>query len=61
MRRETRLGLLFISPWAVGFLLLTAYPFVTTLYWSFCRYDLLTEPRWIGLENYQRLICEVNA
>lgn len=57
--RQLQRGLLFVSPWLVGFLTLTAYPFVMTLYWSFCRYDLLTTPEWVGTENYQRLIQEV--
>ncbi|WP_166827906.1 carbohydrate ABC transporter permease [Thalassoroseus pseudoceratinae] len=59
--RQLRDGLIFVSPWVVGFLLLTAYPFITTLYWSFCRYDLLTSPEWIGTENYQRLVNEVRS
>lgn len=57
--RQFREGLLFVSPWVIGFLALTAYPFVLTLYWSFCRYDLLTQPTWIGTENYERLIQEI--
>jgi len=57
--RQTTAGLLFISPWLVGFLLLTAYPFLQSLYWSFCRYDLLSEPKWIGGDNYRRLAAEL--
>ncbi len=53
--RQTSLGPLFISPWIVGFLLLTVYPFVVSLYWSFCRYDLLSAPEWIGTAHYRRL------
>lgn len=50
--------MLLISPWLVGFLVLTVYPFCASLYWSFCRYDLLSEPRWVGLRNYRRLVAE---
>ena len=57
--RKPLTGLLFISPWLVGFLLLTAYPFVISLYWSFCRYDLLNSPEWVGTANYERLAGEV--
>lgn len=52
-------GLLFISPWIVGFTLLTLYPFLLSLYWSFCRYDLLAPPEFIGTENYGRLVAEI--
>ena len=50
--------MLLISPWLVGFLVLTVYPFCASLYWSFCRYDLLSAPRWVGLRNYRRLVAE---
>ena len=57
--RNTLIGLAFISPWLLGFALLVAWPFVASLYWSFCRYDLLTEPEWIGTANYERLYADV--
>lgn len=57
VRRES-LGPLFISPWLIGFLLLIVFPFAASFSWSFCRYDLLSPPRFVGLENYQRLASE---
>jgi len=57
--RNPKLGLLFVSPWLLGFVFLTGYPFLVSLYWSFCRYDLLTEPDWVGLEHYYRLLNEL--
>jgi multiple sugar transport system permease protein len=53
-----RYGLLvvsFMSPWIVGFLAFFLYPMLTSLYFSFTHYDLLSEPRWIGLDNYRYL------
>jgi multiple sugar transport system permease protein len=52
-------GLGFISPWLIGFLALTLYPFLATFYWSFCRYDLLAPPEPVGLVNYRRLADEL--
>jgi len=52
---ELRTGLFLVSPWLVGFMVLTVYPFLASLVWSFCHYDLLSEPRWAGLSNYRRL------
>jgi len=46
------LGLLFISPWLIGFLLFTIYPLVSSLYYGFTRYDLLNPPVPLGLGNY---------
>jgi len=53
---ETRAGFLSISPWIVGFLVFTAGPFLASLYFSFTRYDVLSPPQWVGLENYERLL-----
>lgn len=55
-RRNLRLGLLFISPWIVGFLAFLVYPIVYTLRISFTEYTGFGEPEWIGLGNYQALL-----
>jgi multiple sugar transport system permease protein len=54
-RRQLITGLLFISPWIVGFLLLVLYPAVASAYYSFTQYNVLGSPRWTGLANYHRL------
>lgn len=54
-RRKLALGLLFISPWIVGFLAFTLYPILYTLRISFTRYSGFGEPAWIGLANYRAL------
>ncbi len=59
--RRGRLGPMFISPWLAGFALLVLYPFAASLYWSFCRYDLLAPPRFVGLDHYARLADELVA
>jgi hypothetical protein len=50
-----RLGLLFISPWIIGFLGLTLYPLVYTFYLSFTRFGGFLPSQWIGWANYDRL------
>lgn len=52
-------GILFASPWLIGFLLLIAYPFIASLYWSLCRFDLINPPELVGSDNYERLGAEV--
>ena len=54
-------GAAFASPWLIGLVLLFAYPFAASLFWSFCRYDLLDSPEYIGGGNYQRLWAEIQA
>lgn len=55
---ETLGGFMTISPWIIGFVIFTAFPFIASFYFSFTRYDVLSSPRWIGLDNYQRLLTE---
>ena len=51
-RRSFLLAMLFISPWIVRFITLTAYPFFASLYFSMTTYDIFTPPRFVGLSNY---------
>ncbi len=55
-RRSLLTGLLFISPWIVGFLVFQLYPFLASFYYSFTFYPILDTPRFIGLTNYQNLL-----
>jgi multiple sugar transport system permease protein len=51
-------GYLFISPWLLGLFLLTLYPMLQSLYFSFTDYSLLEAPNWVGMENYQKIFLE---
>jgi multiple sugar transport system permease protein len=55
-RRNLVVGLLFISPWIVGFLAFLIYPILYTLRISFTDYTGFGEPEWIGLGNYRDLL-----
>jgi multiple sugar transport system permease protein len=48
-------GYLFLLPWFIGFFGLTIGPIISSLYLSFTHFDLLTAPRWAGLDNYVRM------
>ncbi len=48
-------GYLFISPWLLGFLLLTVWPVTQSFYLSFTDYPLIADPTWIGGANYDRI------
>lgn len=52
---ENKAGYLFILPWIIGFIAFTAIPFVTLFYLAFTKYDLLSAPKWIGLDNFTRM------
>lgn len=57
-RRELLIGLLFASPWIIGFLGFTLIPIVSSFYYSFTRYDLLRPPAFLGLDNYINLLTD---
>jgi multiple sugar transport system permease protein len=56
--RRDLLGLAFISPWLIGFMAFTAWPFLRSIQLSFTRYDILRPPKWVGLANYQSLLVD---
>jgi multiple sugar transport system permease protein len=51
-RREALTGYLFALPWIFGFLTLLLGPMLFALYASFTRYNVVSDPQWIGLNNY---------
>lgn len=54
-RHRTRLGLLFVSPWILGFLAFYLYPFFATLYYSFTNFTGVGNPKLTGFANYTAL------
>lgn len=57
-RRNLIYGLIFISPWLIGFTLLIAYPIMASLFYSFTDYDVLTTPDFVGISNYTDLVLD---
>jgi multiple sugar transport system permease protein len=55
INRQLRLGLLFVSPWILGFLGFYLYPFLATLYYSFTTFTGVGNPKIIGFANYAAL------
>ena len=55
---EARAGLVFASPFIIGFCIFTAWPLIYSFYLSFTSYDVLNPPVWIGVRNYQRMLSD---
>ena len=51
-RSFKNIGLLYISPWLLGFVLLQLYPMLSSLYYSFTNYSMGKTHAWVGLKNY---------
>ena len=49
-------GYLFALPWLIGFVVFTLWPMLYSLFTSFTRYNIIGDPRWIGLRNYENII-----
>ena len=50
-------GFLYIAPWLIGFLILTAYPFCASLFYSFTNFDMF-KYKFVGFENYVKIFSE---
>jgi multiple sugar transport system permease protein len=55
--RERAEFYLAIAPWIVGFVGFTGGPILASIYFSFTDWNVLTAPRWVGLDNYRELIA----
>ena len=57
-RQRTGRGLAFVSPWIIGLAAFTVYPVAASLYYSFCDYDVLSKPVWVGWLNYRDMVSD---
>jgi len=57
-RSDLLTGYALILPTLFIFLILTAYPFVHAFYISMTRWDGFTEPLFIGLDNFRRIMSD---
>jgi len=63
LRHEARIGLLFLSPWLIGFVLLKALPILAALIISLTDFQMLSpeKTQFIGLVNYMRFFKDAVA
>jgi multiple sugar transport system permease protein len=47
-----------ITPALLGLVVFFVYPLVMNVYFSFTRYDLLSDPQWVGFRNYIYLFTQ---
>ncbi len=57
-RRETMSGYGFLVPWLIGFLGLTVGPMLYSLYLAFTKYNLFTDPEFVGFDNFVRMFTD---
>ncbi|GAQ58347.1 carbohydrate ABC transporter permease [Streptomyces acidiscabies] len=57
-RREALSFYLFVSPWAIGFLVFLLGPMIASIYYSMTDWDSFTSPHWVGFQNYTKLLTD---
>lgn len=57
-RKEFKYGLLFAAPWILGFLAFSVYPLVSSLYYSFTKFNAVTAPEWVGFQNFDDIFSD---
>jgi multiple sugar transport system permease protein len=48
-------GYLFAAPWLAGFFIFTLGPFFSSIWYSLNQWDMVTDMKFIGLQNYARI------
>jgi ABC-type sugar transport system permease subunit/ABC-type glycerol-3-phosphate transport system substrate-binding protein len=54
--RELAAGLMFASPWMIGFIFFVGGPILFSLLFCFTRYSVLSPAHWVGLENFKQVV-----
>lgn len=55
-KKQIKYFYMFISPWLIGFFLLTFVPLAYSIYLSFTKYNGLSAPEIIGIRNYTDIL-----
>ncbi len=58
MIKKKYIGLLYLTPCMIGILFFVVYPFAMSLFYSFTDYSMLTEPKFIGFDNYIKMFTD---
>ncbi len=59
--KEWMQGYLLASPFIVGFFVFTAYPMAYSIWLSFHKWNLLGQPKFVGLENFVKVFTNPTA
>ncbi|WP_304944116.1 carbohydrate ABC transporter permease, partial [Vallitalea guaymasensis] len=51
-RMKDYVGLLYISPFIIGFLIFQLYPFISSIIYSFTDFTMIKKPDFVGFSNY---------
>lgn len=55
MNKEKTAGVVFCLPFIIGFIMFLIVPMAISLYYSFCDYNILSPPKFTGIDNYVKM------
>lgn len=55
LNQEKVAGLVCVLPFLIGFCLFLAMPMLISAYYAFCEYDILSDPKWVGFNNFRTM------
>ena len=58
LNQEGVAGFICSLPFITGFFAFMIVPMGISLYYSFCEYDILSPPEWIGMANYLKILTD---
>jgi len=59
--REWAAGYFFAAPFIIGFVVFTAFPMLYSIWLSFNKWDLLSPMRFVGLQNFIKMVGDARA
>lgn len=54
-RRSKYTGLIYVTPFIIGFLVFQLYPFIASFFYSFTDLSIANKWNWVGLDNYIKI------
>ena len=55
LNKNSTAGVVFALPFIIGFTMFMIVPMGMSLYYSFCEFEILGAPKFIGIENYIKM------
>ncbi|TDF95385.1 carbohydrate ABC transporter permease [Paenibacillus piri] len=58
IKKQSLIGLLYVAPWLIGFLVFQLYPFILSFVYSFTDFSILKPMKFVGFDNYIYMFTE---
>jgi multiple sugar transport system permease protein len=58
LNKESVAGVVFSLPFIIGFLMFILIPMLMSLFYSFCKFDIISPPIFVGFKNYIRMFTD---